>query len=151
MEETNAQQMRSAATDGTPSEKVAALDARIAKLRGRLAAGDPDLTREDLQAAIERAEASRQALRAAAPAGRKQAKVLALLPKAAAAYLKQIEAALDGADPRRIVAGPLILKDLIGKISYIPEPDGSLWASYRFNPGILVSGPQAGNQISWSG
>jgi DNA invertase Pin-like site-specific DNA recombinase len=151
MEAEYAQQMRDAAPAVPATEQMAALDARIAKLRGRLAAGDPDLTRDDLQAAIERAEASRESLKAAAPAAKQQARVLALLPKAAAAYLRQIEAALDGADPRRIVAGRLILRDLIGKIAYTPEPDGSLWASYRLNPGILVSGAHTRNRFCGSG
>ena len=151
MEQTYAQQVRDAEPEASPSEQQAALDARIAKLRARLAAGDPDLTRDDLQAAIERAEAQRESLKATAPTAQQQARVLALLPKAAAAYLRQIEAALDGADPRRIVAGRLILRDLIGKIAYTPEPDGSLWASYRLNPGILVSGAHTRNRFCGSG
>ena len=39
------------------------LDARIARLRERLKNGDPDLTSEELQAAIERAESKRRELK----------------------------------------------------------------------------------------
>ncbi len=76
--------------------------------------------------------------------------MLALLPKAAEAYLRQIEEALEGRTHSALF-GRLALRDLIGRIAYTPDPDGSLWASYHLNPGILVSAAHARNRFCGSG
>jgi hypothetical protein len=66
--------------------EVAAIELRIARLRERLAAGDPDLEADELQAAIERAEAKRRELLAAQPAAKQSAKLFAMMPRAAEEY-----------------------------------------------------------------
>jgi hypothetical protein len=151
MEEKYAQRVReaNAATQTIPKE-VAALDARLVRLRARLASGDPDMTAEELQGVIRDVEQKRAELKATQPEERQHARVLALLPKAAKAYASQLEEGIDG-DPRAVQRARLILRDLIGKITYTPRPDGSLWASYRLNPGILVSGPHTGDRIRGRG
>jgi site-specific DNA recombinase len=131
---------------------LAALDQRLSRLRARLAAGDPDMTQDELQGVIRDVEQKRAVVKAAQPEAKQHARVLALLPKAAQAYAEQLELGIDDAgDPRAVQRARLILRDLIGKITYTPRPDGSLWASYRLNPGILVSGPQTGHRIRGRG
>src|SRR5229473_8489458 len=112
----------------------------LVRLRARLASGDPDMTQDELQGVIRDVEQKRAELKAAQPEAKQHARVLALLPKAGKAYATQLEEGIDG-DPRATQRARLILRDLIGKITYTPRPDGSLWASYYLNPGILVSGP----------
>ena len=56
---------------------------RLARLRERLQRGEPDMTSDELQATIDRAEAKRREMAAAAPAAKQSAKILGLLPKAA--------------------------------------------------------------------
>jgi site-specific DNA recombinase len=77
------------------------LDARLERLRGEVVDLEPD----ELAAAIARIETKRDELKALQPAQRERAKVLAMLPKAAAAYLKQVDAfaAGDAGQPRRCV------------------------------------------------
>lgn len=102
------------------------LDARLERLRGGVADLEPD----ELAAAIARIEAKRAELRVAHPAERERAKVLALLPKAAAAYLKQVDAFAAG-DLGATNKVRLMLKGMVGPIKLAPEPDGSLWATYK--------------------
>ena len=66
-----------------------------------------------------------------------KAKILTLLPKAAATYLKLIEEGLAG-DARSAAKVRLILKDMLGPISLSPGEGGSLWAAYYDNPWALV-------------
>jgi site-specific DNA recombinase len=102
------------------------LDARLERLKGGVADLEPD----ELAAAIARIEAKRNELKAAQPVQRARAKVLAMLPKAAAAYLKQVDAFAAG-DPQATQKVRLMLKGMIGPIKLAPEPDGSLWATYK--------------------
>jgi len=60
------------------------LTARIARLRERLRHGDPDMQPDELQAAIDRAEAKRKELENQQPVAKASAKVLSILPRAAA-------------------------------------------------------------------
>ena len=53
-----------------------------------------------------------------------------MLPKAAAAYLKQVDAFATG-DTRATQKIRLMLKGMIGPIKLAPEQDGSLWATYK--------------------
>jgi hypothetical protein len=62
------------------------LDALLARLRAKLAAGDPDMTADELPAVVDRAEAKRRELLVSQPAAKAGARVLALLPKAAKVY-----------------------------------------------------------------
>lgn len=94
-----------------PAELQAITD-RIGQLRERLAAGDPDLEPDGIQAAIDRAEEKRRELVNEQPAAKQSAKVLSMLPNAAEAYRRQIEQGLDN-DPRAA-----------GKARVIPEDAG---------------------------
>jgi site-specific DNA recombinase len=102
------------------------LDARLERLKGGVA----DLEADELAAAIARIEAKRTELKASQPAPRELARVLTMLPKAAAAYLKQVDAFAAG-DPKATQKVRLMLKGMIGPIKLAPEPDGSLWATYK--------------------
>jgi site-specific DNA recombinase len=129
---------RSARAGQAPKE-LAELEARIARLKGRLAAGDADLEPDELQAAIDKASAKRQELISAQVGARDSAKVLSLLPKAAAMYRKSIEQGLTG-NPQAAAHARVILGDLMGMVTLKPGGKGELWASYRLNPAALVKG-----------
>jgi hypothetical protein len=118
--------------------ELADLDARITRLRERLGRGDPDMAPDEIQAAIDRAEEKRRELEAAQPAARAGAKVLAMLPKAAALYRAQIEAGLDG-DARAAAKARIILRGLFGgKIRLLPQLDGGLVAEWALQPAALL-------------
>lgn len=122
-----------------PAE-LAALDARIARLRERLQTGEPDLTWDELQAAISRVEAKRDELRAVRAETGSAGRVISMLPRAAGLYRKQIEAGLDG-DPVEATKARAFLAELLGPIELPPgKVKGELWASYRLNPACLVKG-----------
>lgn len=113
------------------------LEARIDRLKARLAAGDPDMAADEIQVAIERAQTKRHELAAVQPVAKDAARVLALLPKAASALQRQIREGLDGS-PVQMARARLILRDLIGPIQLDQQADGSVWANYRFNPAALI-------------
>jgi site-specific DNA recombinase len=102
------------------------LDARLERLRGGVA----DLEADELAAAIARIEAKRTELKAAQPVERERTNVLAMLPKAAAAYLKQVDAFVAG-DPRATQRVRIMLKSMVGPIKLSPGEGGSLWATYK--------------------
>lgn len=137
------ERMRAAAAriEIVPRE-LQALDARIERLRERLKAGDPDLTADEFQVAVERAESKRRELR---PEARQNARILSLLPRAAELYRQQIEQGLDG-DPQGASRARLILRDLLGEITLAPGEDGSLWASYAMQPAVLLRGAGTGGR-----
>jgi hypothetical protein len=60
------------------TQEAADLDARIERLRKRLQAGDPDMTDDELQVAIDRAAAKRQGMLRAQP--KADAKLYSLVP-----------------------------------------------------------------------
>jgi site-specific DNA recombinase len=124
-------QASQARTAAAPRE-LQAIDERLVKLRLM-----PDLTDDERQTLIERIEAKRRDLKAARPAMKQSALILSLLPKAAKAYLKQIDEGLSG-DLRAAAKGRIVLKDMLGPIRLAPGGDGSLWASYRYNPAALI-------------
>ena len=113
------------------------LDARIARLRHRLAQGDPDMTPDEIQAAIDRANEKRRELLSVDSASVPQPKVAATLPHAAALYRKQIAEGLDG-NPQAALKARVILRDLLGTIGLTPGEDGSLWADYALQPAALL-------------
>jgi hypothetical protein len=115
------------------------LDARITRLRERLKAGDPDLMADELQAGIERAEKKRRELLDVQPAERENARVLALMPRAAELYREQIDLGLGG-DPAAAAKARTILRDMLGEIMLSPGEDGSLWAEYGMQPAALLQG-----------
>lgn len=127
---------QSARAEKVPRE-IAELDARIERLRVRLAKGDPDMTTDDLQAAIDRLESKRRALVAEQPEAKASARVLSMLPKAADAYRKQITQGLDG-DPRAAARARVLLRDLLGPITLDQDKSGQVWASYKLNRAALL-------------
>lgn len=113
------------------------LDARLARLRDRLKVGDPDLTADELATAIQRVEAKRAELLATSPPAKARAKVLTVLPAAAAAYVRQVEAGLDG-HPTRAAQGRMALRDLLrGHITLKPA-QGGLLATYSLHGGAVI-------------
>lgn len=119
------------------------LDARIMRLRERLKAGDPDLTPDELQAAIDRAEAKRRQVFDVQPTERENARVLAMLPRTAELYREQIDQGLGG-DPTGSAKARTILREMLGEIMLSPGEGGSLWAEYAMQPAALLMGAGAG-------
>lgn len=79
------EQLRLRATRPTEAPKeLRDLEARLVRLRERLEWGDPDLTADELLAAIEKAEGKRAKLIAAWPEGKVTYKLLGRLNKAGA-------------------------------------------------------------------
>lgn len=111
-------------------------DARIERLRERLRSGDPDMTPDEIQVAIEKAEGKRAQLAAVTDIG-SQAKVIALMPRAAELYCQQVRAGLDG-HPDAVMRARPLLRELIGEVTVLPGEGGSLWASYDFQPAVLL-------------
>jgi site-specific DNA recombinase len=68
------------------AQELQELTARMARLRERLRRGDPDMQPDELQAAINRAEAKREELENQQPAAKAAAKVLSILRRAAEIY-----------------------------------------------------------------
>jgi site-specific DNA recombinase len=96
MEAEYARRMRElAARAGEVPHELATLEARLERLRARLKSGDPDMTDDESQAAIDRAELKRRELQTVRPASQ-MAQVYSALPGAAKLYVRQIEAGLDG-------------------------------------------------------
>jgi hypothetical protein len=62
--------------------------------------------------------------------------MIAMLPKAADAYRRQITQGLDN-DPRAADKARVILRKLLGPIRLIPEQRG-LWAEYDVQPAALL-------------
>jgi site-specific DNA recombinase len=116
------------------------LAARIERLRERLKHGDPDMTADEIQAAIDRAEAKRRELAEQQPDVMASAKILAMLPKAAALYGEQIELGLDG-DPRAALKARVFLREWFGgKIRLEPLPDDGLMAHWNQQTVVLLRG-----------
>jgi site-specific DNA recombinase len=117
------------------------IEARIARLRARLRRGDdPDMTADEIQAAIDRAEAKRDELASTRPDAKQQAKILALLPKAAEEYRRQIAAGLNGHVREALKARALLRELFGGKVRMIPGLDGSLWAEFGLHTRALLRG-----------
>ena len=96
-------------------------DARIARLRKRMAAGDPDITPDELRAALDLAEYKRRELAQAKPTDISEgAKLLTLLPNAAELYRRQIALGLDGAHPQIRAKARLAIRELLGQIRLEP-------------------------------
>lgn len=119
---------------------------RIERSRERLKCGDPDLTGDELQAGIERAEAKRRELVDARPAERENARVLAMLPRPAGFYRDQIDRGL-GDDHVAAAKVRAILRDMLGEVMLSPDTDGSLWVEFA----IATGGPAVRCRNMWSG
>jgi len=145
-----AERMRElAARAETLPHEIQELDARITRLRERLKAGDPDLMADELQAGIERAENKRRELLDVRPAERENARVLALMRRAAELYREQIDLGLGG-DPAAAAKARTILRDMLGEIMLSPGEDGSLWAEYGMQPAALLQGARTCGRV-WPG
>ena len=123
----------------TALAEVQVLSERIARLRARVEAGDPDMEPDELEAAIARAEQKRRELLDAQPIAKQSAKMVSMLPRAADAYRRQIAEGLDN-DPRAAGKARAILRKLLGPIRFVPDEDGGLWAEYEVQPGALLKG-----------
>lgn len=125
---------------GTIPHEAAELDARIARLRERLKTGDPDLTPDELQAAIERAENKRRELEHARNSIGASTQIFSVMPKAAEYYGQQISLGLDGDPTAALKARPIVRELLGGKVDLVPGEDGSLWAEYGLHMAALLQG-----------
>ena len=91
-------------------------------MRERLKQGDPDMTADELQAAIDRAEEKRAELRDQQSAAIPSSKVFTMLPRAA-------------------LKARVILRELFGgKIRPVPQLDGGLTAHWNLHAGALLKG-----------
>jgi len=116
------------------------LAARIVRLRERLQHGDPDMAADELQAAIDRAEEKRRELQGLQGGEGVPTKTLAILPRAAELYRRQVALGLDG-HPDAILKARLFLREWFGgKIRLEPLPDGGLMAHWNQNVGGLCKG-----------
>jgi hypothetical protein len=116
------------------------LTARIDRLRERLVKGDSEMPADEIQAAIDCAEAKRQELAAQLPEAKQSAKVLSFLPRAAHLYCRQITLGLEG-DPRAALQARVFLREWLGgKIRMEPLPGGGLMAHWNENSYTLLKG-----------
>jgi len=116
------------------------LTARIERLRERLKQGDPDMTADEIQAAIDRATEKRRELQNQQQTAMPSARMFTMLPRAAEAYRRQITLGLGG-DPRAALKARSILRELFGgKIRLVPQLDGGLIAHWNLHPGALLKG-----------
>ncbi len=127
------------------------LGARIDRLRERLRKGDPDMPTDEIQAAIDRAEAKRAELQDQQPEAKQSAKVLAMLPRAAEMYRRQIAEGLSG-DERAAGKARVFLRDWFGgRIQLEALPDGGLMAHWNENAAALLrtTGTFGSGGLSW--
>jgi site-specific DNA recombinase len=116
------------------------LRARIERLRERLRQGDPDMAADEIQAAMDRAEAKRRELEGEGPDGRQSAKFLAMLPQTAEAYRRQITQGLAG-DLRAALKARVLLRELFGgEIRLVPDDQGGLVAHWNLHTAALLRG-----------
>ena len=143
-------QERERRADSVPA-KVAAVSERISRLRSRLAAGDPDLEPDEIEAAIKTAEAKRQALLQAQPEAQEVAKVLALVPKVARTLTRLIKSGSTGKDPRAAAKARAILRKINGgPVRMVPDADG-LYAEFYARPAALLKAAGTGVGTCGSG
>jgi site-specific DNA recombinase len=115
------------------------ITARIGRLRERLRNGDPDMPADEIQAAIDRAEAKRQDLLAHEPAAKHSAKILAMLPKAAEAARREIAEALAGNSRASLKARVTLRNAYEGGIRLVPDENGGLVAHWKLQTAALLS------------
>jgi hypothetical protein len=100
------------------------LSARIARLKERLRCADPNMTVDELQAAIDRAEIKWRELQSQAAPGRPLSKIFATLPRGAELYRRQVVLGLSGDLNAASKARVFLRKWFGGKIRLDPLPDG---------------------------
>jgi site-specific DNA recombinase len=119
------------------SAELHELETRLERLRRRLAEGDPDLTDDELQAAIDCAELKQHhAMRVAAD--KEGRHILSALPKAA--DLRRAQLALGQAGDLRAAqeARTMLRRMIPGRVTLVPEPAGRLWAEFGVEPTALL-------------
>jgi len=129
---------QAAAAVEAPKELVD-LGARICRLHERLAHGDPDMTTDEIQAAIDRAETKRLELKeASGPKPSRASNIPSALPRAANLYKRQIALGLNG-DRRAADKARVLLRDWFGgRIRLVPQPDGGLIANWNLHNVALL-------------
>ncbi len=140
--------------EAAPKELVA-LDARIRRLQSRLKDGDPDMTADELQAAIDRATSKRAELTSGLPTALVTTRVLSMLPKAAAAYREMITQGVEK-HPQAAARARAALRQLVGgQITLTPclSFDGTkiLEASFGLHRIALFQETELGRKFSGSG
>lgn len=136
LERVRTMQARAAEVPGELRE----LSARIARLKDRLKCGDPDMTADELQAAIERAEDKHRELQRDQVGAEPSSKVFAMLPRAAELYRRQIVLGLHG-NPDATNKARMFLREWFGgRIRLEPLADGGLMAHWNQNVGALCMG-----------
>jgi hypothetical protein len=126
------------------------LSARIERLRERLKKDDPDLTADELLAAIERAEGKRRDFEAQQPAA-KASQVLSMLPKTAEMFGRKVALGLDG-DAAAALKARSILREMVGGRIDLKREGEELWAEYSLQPGVLlqVVGNRGSGGVIWA-
>jgi site-specific DNA recombinase len=119
-------------------QELRELAARIERLRERLRKGDPDMTPDELQATIDRAEEKRRELEAHQPSVKASAKVLSVLPRAAELYRRQVVEGLDGNQREALKARVFLREWFSGVIRLEPLPGGGLMAHWNENASALL-------------
>ena len=92
---------------------------------------------DEIQVAIDRAEAKRRELQAQQPEAQQSAKVLSILSKAAAMYRRRVDQGLDGDAPAALKAR-VFLREFLGRINLKREGNDELWAEYGVQPAALL-------------
>lgn len=128
------------ARDVDSPRELQELSARILRLKERLRCGDPDMTGDELQAAIDRAEMKWRELQSQAGPGRSMSKLFATLPRGAELYRRQVVLGLSGDQNAASKARVILRKWFGGKIKLDPLPDGGLMAHWNQNVAALVDG-----------
>jgi site-specific DNA recombinase len=111
-----------------PTE-IQAIEDRIQRLRARLRSGDPDLTSDELEGALAKAEEKRRSL-LSAPSVAGVSRAIAMLPSAAEDLRRQIKLGLAGNVNASLRARVALRQYFGGQIKMLPEQDGSLYAEY---------------------
>jgi len=118
------------------------LEDRLARMRARQRDGGPDMTPDELQAAIDRP----RSIVSGYQEGSGVARILSTMPRAAELCEKRIALGLMD-DSEACEEARIILRSLIpGRIRLSKKPDGSLWAHCAIQPAALLA-----STGTWSG
>lgn len=141
MQEFYRERLRIMQTQATEAPReLQELASRIERLRERMKRGDPDMTADELQAAIEKAEEKRRELQEQQAGAALSGGAPSILPRAAELYRRQVALGLEG-DPQATLKARVFLRDWFGgKIRLEPLPDGELMAHWNQNVGALCKG-----------
>jgi len=120
--------------------ELAEVDARIKRLQARIKAGDPDLSADELEAALARLQDKRRTLIGIPAATRLDAKVLDMLPINARSLRREIDAGFS--DPTRVTEARVVLGRLLPEgIRLRRDARGRLFAHYAVDAAALLVAP----------